>query len=427
MQTIKIAPARRLYGRIGMPGDKSISHRAIMLGAIARGRTVVKGLLDCDDCRRTVDAFRSMGVGISLSDGQAAISGVGLSGLKAPKAPIDAGDSGTTVRILSGLLAGQKFDSVLTGSEGLSKRPMERVIEPLSLMGVSISGRRGRLPITISGGDVRGIKYRMDVPSAQVKSAILFAGLYADGPTTVEEPFRSRDHTERMMEHFGARIKVEGLKTTLRGRKELTGRSLEVPGDISSASFFIAAATLVKGSKVRIDGVSLNPTRTGVLSVLSRMGAKFRVIDKVEAFEPSGDIEVEHAQTRGTVIEPREIPLMIDELPVIFVTAALSKGRTVIKGAGELRVKETDRIASMKENIAAMGGRVSVSGDEIVIDGVDRLKGARLRSFGDHRTAMSMAVAAAASDGPSVIEDPGCVSKSFPAFFRTLEGLRPKE
>jgi 3-phosphoshikimate 1-carboxyvinyltransferase len=304
---------------------------------------------------------------------------------------------------------------------------MGRISEPLSMMGVDITaGRGGGLPLTINGGRVKPVKFRMDVASAQVKSSVLFAGLYADGTTTVEEPFRSRDHTERMMEYFGSKIKVDGRKVAVTGRKELTARSFEVPGDISSASFFIAGAAVVKGSKVRIDGVGLNPTRTGILNVISRMGAKCRVLRSVDAFEPFGDIEVEYAPTHGTVIEANEIPLLIDELPVIFVLAALSKGRTVIKGAGELRVKETNRISSMKENISAMGGRVTASKDEVAIDGVGELKGAKLMSFGDHRTAMAMTVAAMASEGASVIEGSDCVTKSFPGFFGMLERLRGK-
>lgn len=419
----EIRPVKRLGGRITMPGDKSISHRALMLGSIARGRTSVRGLLDCDDCRATMEAFREMGVGIAVRKDETIISGAGLRGLKAPKGPISAGESGTTVRIISGILAGQNFESVVTGCESLARRPMKRIVEPLSLMGVDISSKGGHLPITIRGGAVKSVKYRMDVPSAQVKSAILLAGLYADGTTTVEEVLRSRDHTERMMGYFGARIRTGGLSVSVTGGKELTGRTIEVPGDISSAAFFMVAATLVKGSRLRIGGVGLNPTRSGILNVMSRMGARVRIVKVSDDFEPSGDIEVESAQTRSTSISASEIPLMIDELPAIFVLAALSEGRTVIEGSSELRVKETDRIASMKENICAMGGRMSVSRGAVVIDGVKALIGTKIRSFGDHRTAMAMAVAAIAAHGPSVLDDAGCINKSFPEFFRTLRAV----
>lgn len=423
----KIARAKRLCGSITLPGDKSISHRAVMCGSIAKGRTTVRDLLDCDDCNYTIEAFRSMGVRMTKEGDRTVISGSGLKGLKAPTKPIYVGESGTTMRVLSGILAGQPFESVLTGADSLLKRPMKRVAEPLAVMGVDVKCARGGYPpIVIKGGAVRPVDYKMDVASAQVKSAVLFAALYADGTTTVEEPVQSRDHTERMMKYFGAKIKTEKLRISVRGGKELTGRNVEVPGDISSASFFMAAATLLEGSRIRINRVSVNPSRAGILNVLSRMGAKYKITNRVDAFEPYADIEVAPAKTKGVVIDKSEIPSIIDELPVLFVLASLSEGRTVIKGAGELRVKETDRIASMEENLARMGGRVLVRSDDVVIEGVGRLKGARLKSFGDHRTAMSMAVAALAADGESVIEGEECVNKSFPGFFKVLDSLRQK-
>jgi 3-phosphoshikimate 1-carboxyvinyltransferase len=314
---------------------------------------------------------------------------------------------------------------VIEGSGSLSKRPMDRIVEPLSLMGVDISaGAGGYPPLRIRGGSVRPIDYRMKVSSAQVKSAILFAALYADGVTTVEDISASRDHTERMMRYFGAKVKTDGLKVSVEGGVELEGRTLEVPGDISSAGFFMVGAVLLKGSGIKIENVSVNPTRTGILDVFTRMGVKYKISKRVDAFEPAADIEVGSCETKGTIIEKAEIPAMIDELPVLFVLAALSKGRTVIKGAEELRVKETDRIASMRSNLERMGGRVEIKGGDIVIDGVEGLKGARLESFGDHRTAMSMAIAALAAKGASVIGGVECVSKSFPGFFRALDGLK---
>ncbi|MDD5496398.1 MAG: 3-phosphoshikimate 1-carboxyvinyltransferase [Candidatus Omnitrophica bacterium] len=419
-----IKPVKRIFGEIAVPGDKSISHRAIMLGAIARGRTAVKNILDCDDCNYTMAAFRDMGVSIEKRDEMTFIGGRGLKGLVKPNRPLSAGNSGTTVRILSGILAGQDFETTLTGDESLSKRPMKRIIEPLSSMGAAIKARDGdHIPLTIRGGALRPMDCKLAVPSAQVKSAILFAGLYPDGVTTVEEKFKTRDHTERMMKYFGADVKTEGLKVSIAGGRELTGKTLEIPGDISSASFFIVAAVLLKASKIRIKDVNVNPTRAGILDILSRMGANVKVLNKKEGYEPVADIEVESGDTRGITIEERETPGIIDELPIIFVLASLSKGKTLIKGVKELRVKETDRIVSMKENLEKMGAGAGfkVEGDDVMIEGVEKLKGSDLKSFGDHRTCMSMAVAALAADGASSIDDAECVNKSFPGFFNLLE------
>lgn len=419
-----IKPAKRLLGEISLPGDKSISHRAIMLGAIARGETKAKGILDCDDCNFTIKAFKDMGIAIKVKGALTVISGKGLKGLERPSGEIRVGNSGTSMRLLAGILAGQDFEATLAGDESLSTRPMGRIVEPLSLMGVKIRAAGGdHPPLTIKGGIVKPIDYKMPVSSAQVKSAILLAGLYADGVTTVEEAFKSRDHTERMIKYFGAEMKVRGLKVSVKGGSELTGKSFEIPGDISSASFFMAGAVLLNGSEVRINKVSVNPTRAGILDVLSKMGADIKITNKINSFEPVADIEIKSGKTSGVIIEGREIPGIIDELPVLFVLASLSKGTTVIKGAKELRVKETDRIASMKEGLAKMGADLEVSGQNIIINGVSALKGAKLKSFGDHRTCMAMAIAALAAKGESELDDVSCVSKSFPEFFDTLERL----
>ncbi len=424
MRPKELHPANDLSGEIVMPGDKSISHRAIMIGAIARGRTEAAGILDCDDCNFTIDAFRRMGVSIEKQGNVTAIDGVGLKGLKAPKGPLNVGNSGTTMRVLAGILAGQDFEVTLAGDNSLSARPMKRVTEPLSLMGVEISAGPGGLPpVRIKGGRVRPIKYRLPVASAQVKSCVLFAGLYADGMTEVSEPVRSRDHTERMLKYFGADINLGSSGVSVNGGRELTAKSLQVPGDISSASFFMAGASILMGSEILIRGVGINPTRAGILNIMSRMGANIDVISKKDTFEPSGDIIIKGSKTKGVVIEKDEIPAVIDELPVIFVLAALSDGKTVIRGAGELRVKETDRIASMKYNLEKMGAVMNVEKDSIVIGGVRRLKGAGLKSFGDHRTCMAMAVAALAADGPSKIDDVECASKSFPGFFDVFDKI----
>lgn len=419
-----VQPARCLRGVISVPGDKSISHRAIMLGALATGVTKIKNLLDCDDCNYTIHAFREMGVEIIRLKSGAIVKGNGLRSLKKPGRPIYVGESGTSMRILAGVLAGQDFPATITGAEGLLRRPMNRVVEPLSKMGVNIvSAKGGCPPLFIHGGRVRAIDYRMPVPSAQVKSAILFAGLYAKGVTRVTEKFKSRDHTERMMKLFGADIKVAGNRISLRGPVELKARTVEVPGDISSASFFMAGAAILEGSRVRIKNVSVNPTRSGMLTVLSKMGAGVRVIGKHNGFEPCADIEVSYAPLKGIEIGESMIPLLIDELPAIFVLASAARGRTVIRGAGELKVKETDRIASMRSNLTAMGVSMKVRGSDVVIDGAGKLRGARLKSFGDHRTCMSMAMAALSAYGESLIENTGCVDKSFPGFFSTLNKL----
>ena len=425
MKSKIIEPIGRLAGEARMPGDKSISHRAVMLGAIARGRTKIKGLLDCDDCAYTIDAFREMGIDITRDGDFTLIDGNGLKGLKAPKGPIYVGNSGTTMRLLAGILAGQNFEATLEGDRSLTERPMRRITEPLSLMGVDIKDSLGGYPpLKIKGGRVMPVEYKMPIASAQVKSSVLFAGLYVDGFTRVEEPALSRDHTERMMRFFGANIRTDGLKITLEGLRDLKAGELEIPGDISSASFLIVAALILKNSKIRIRTTGVNPTRAGILNVLSGMGARIRISKRRDPYEPAADIEVVSGPTRGIVIDRSVIPSVIDELPVIFVLASLSQGPTVIRGAEELRVKETDRIRSMSQNLAKMGAKIEIRGSDIVIEGAARLKGSRLESFGDHRTCMAMAVAALAADGESEIDDVGCVNKSFPEFFDILERLR---
>ncbi|MCX5680568.1 MAG: 3-phosphoshikimate 1-carboxyvinyltransferase [Candidatus Omnitrophica bacterium] len=420
----EIMPVDKIIGEIILPGDKSISHRAVILASIAKGRTRIKNSLDCDDCRNTIRAFRDMDIRIDEAEGEVIIEGRGLKGLKQPPHPINVGESGTSMRLLAGVISGQDFSATLEGSGGLNKRPMKRITEPLSMMGVDIKASDGGFPpIVINGGRIKPITYKLPVASAQVKSAILLAGLYADGITCVEENIRSRDHTERALEYFGARVTVDGSKVSVRGIKELSARSVDVPGDMSSAAFFIAAATLAKGSKLKINGVGINPTRFGFINVLLRMGADIEVLNKVDGFEPMADIVVLGSRTRGIVIERHMIPGLIDELPAIFVVAALSKGKTIIRGAEELRVKETDRILSMQTNLKALGARMDILGDDIVIEGVSALKGAALKSFGDHRTCMASVVAALAAGSASVIDETECVNKSFPEFFRALENI----
>lgn len=420
---IRIKPVKKVAGEIKVPGDKSISHRAIMVGSLALGATRVKGLyLESDDCRYTANAFRDMGINIKREGDVTTIEGKGLRGLKAPAKPLYVGNSGTTMRILAGILAGQNFESTLTGDTGISARPMKRIVEPLSMMGVKIKAKGGEYPpLTIRGQGVRPIVYKNSIASAQVKSALLFAGLYSKGVTKVIEPVKSRDHTERMLKYFGARIKIDRESVSLEGGKELKARSIEVPGDISSASFFMAAATLLRGSKIKIPNVSINPTRAGILKVMSKMGADVSVVNKRKyGLEPVADIIVKSSKTCGITIGKNIVPSIIDELPIIFVLASLSEGVTVINGVQELRVKETDRISSMQEGLKAMGADFMVRGDSIVIEGVKSLKGADLKSFGDHRTCMALSVAALTARGESGIDGAESVSKSFPSFFEAL-------
>ena len=418
---IKISPVKKIVGDITVPGDKSIAHRALMIGALAAGVTKIKGLPESDDCNYTVKAFADMGINIKKEGDVTIVEGKGLHGLSKPGNPLYAGNSGTTMRILAGILAGQNFESTLEGDAGISARPMKRVVEPLNMMGANISARSGEYPpIKIKPGEIRPITYRTPVSSAQIKSAILFAGLYSKGTTRVIENIKSRDHTERMLKYFGAKVKISGKSVSIKGGSELGARTLDIPGDMSSASFFIIAATLLKGSRIKIRNVSVNPTRSGILKVLSRMGGKIKIINKKKILEPAADVIVRSSRTHGITIAKDMVPSVIDELPIIFILASLSEGKTIVKGAGELRVKETDRITSMQKGLKAMGADFRVEGDDIIIEGVKKLKGADLLSFGDHRTCMAMAVAALTAQGDSGIEGTESVSKSFPAFFETL-------
>lgn len=424
---IRIDPIEKMVGEITVPGDKSISHRALMAGSLAVGSTKIRGLcLESDDCNYTAKAFRDMGIGIKRDGDVTIVGGNGLHGLKKPEGPLYVGNSGTTMRILAGILAGQSFKSTLTGDAGISARPMKRVVEPLSMMGVKISAKNGDYPpLAISGGEVRPVTYKNLIASAQIKSAVLFAGLYPKGTTKVIEPVKSRDHTERILKYFGAEIKVDGGCVSIRGGNELKAGTIEVPGDISSASFFMAAASLLKGSEIKIRDVSVNPTRAGILKVLFMMGSDVKIVNKKEKnLEPSADIIVKYSGTRGITITKDMVPSVIDELPIIFVLASLSEGVTIIEGAQELRVKETDRIRSMQNGLKGMGADFRVEGDNIVIEGAKSLKGSLLRSFGDHRTCMALAVAALAAKDGSEMEGAESVSKSFPAFFDLLNKLK---
>jgi 3-phosphoshikimate 1-carboxyvinyltransferase len=425
---LRIQPVNKITGEIVVPPDKSISHRAVMFGSIADGVTTVKNFLMAEDCMRTVEAFRAMAVkidvvprifsGSNLGGHYVEIKGAGLRGLKEPKAPLYCGNSGTTMRLLSGILAGQDFQATLTGDESLSNRPMKRISEPLKAMGAKVKGEHP--PLVIRGGRLKAIDYKMPVASAQVKSCVLLAGLYADGTTSVAEPMPSRDHTERMLALFGVKVSRKEGKVSVKGGQRLKAADIEVPADISSAAFFIVAALIAENSRLRIKAVGINPTRTGMLDILKKMGANIRVQGagfRVQGeAEPAADLIVESSSLKAVTIKGGVIPRAIDELPVIMVAATQAKGTTKILGAKELRVKETDRIKSMSEGLNKMGADIKVKGDDIYIKGPTRLKGAALKSFGDHRTAMSFAVAGLVAKGQTVIEDTSCILTSFPNF-----------
>jgi len=422
-------------GTIILPGDKSITHRAIILSALSQGKTLISNFPIHDDSLATLNAFRALGVRIRRSGNKVLIFGLPRQGLRQPLKPIFVNNSGTSLRLLLGVLAGQPFRVKLNAAKYLARRPMARVNEPLRLMGAKISaknkGHEEFAPILITGGRLKGITYRLPVASAQVKSALLLAGLFARGKTRIIEPEKTRDHTERMLKLFGVRFSIKKKNIILEPPKKLTTPGkVHIPGDISSAAFFMVLAALVPGAKVIIRQVSLNPGRAGIIPVLKRMRAKIKVKQNRQAKggEPLGDILISASHLKGTLIYSSEIPSLIDELPILMVAACFAQGRTIIKGAGELRVKEADRIHSMLVNLKKMGAKISAiksaGGENIVINGRSALKGARLASFGDHRTAMSLAVAALAAEGRSVIDDISCVNKSFPGFLNTLKSLK---
>ena len=417
------SPAGRLAGRIRVSGDKSISHRAALIGALARGDTVIHNFLHADDCLRTLDCLRALGVDVDDRSDRVVVHGRGPQ-WRAPSAALDAGNSGTTMRLLAGILAAQTFSSEITGDASLRSRPMDRVIAPLSQMGARIvAGGGGRFPpLQISGGPLRGMTYTLPVASAQVKSAVLLAGLLADGPTSVVELTQSRDHTERMLEWFGAKITRESLVVHLTPGP-LAARAVDVPGDISSAAFFLAAAAALPGSELTVEDVGLNPTRTGVLDVLQAMGADLVMEQTAETGgEPVGRVTVRGGPLRAIRIGGALIPRLIDELPVLCVAATAATGSTIITDAAELRVKESDRIGVLTRGLRALGGEVEERPDGMVIYG-SRLRGGRVDAGGDHRVAMAFAVAGLLARGPVVVEGAEAISVSFPEFPQTLQDL----
>ncbi|MEQ9619978.1 MAG: 3-phosphoshikimate 1-carboxyvinyltransferase [Deltaproteobacteria bacterium] len=416
-----------LRGEFTPPGDKSVSHRSLMIGSLARGKSRVTGFLNCDDTISTADAMSRLGIPLKIRGSNVEINGNGLSGLNEPQDIIDAGNSGTTTRLLSGLLCAQDFFTVVTGDKYLRARPMKRVVDPLRLMGASITGREGgnRLPLAITGGKLTGISYELPVASAQVKSALLLAGLYADGITEVIETEPTRDHTERMLNYFGAEVTRDGKSIKIDRQEDFKGRDISVPADISSAAFFIVAALINPGSEILIRNVGLNPLRTGVLDILEHMGGNIEILhSKEESGEPVGDILVRSSELRSVEVKGDMIPKAIDELPVIAVAASFAEGETVIKDAAELRVKETDRIKAMTAELGKMGAGVKEFQDGMSIAGKESLSGAACSSWGDHRVAMAVAVAATRARGETEIEGAESVSVSYPEFFDVIGRLR---
>lgn len=417
-----------LKGTVELIGDKSISHRAIMFSSIAKGTTRIKNFLMGQDCLSTIDCFRKMGVNIDINDKEVIVKGVGLRGLKKPNEILNVGNSGTTIRLMMGILAGNEFESTVIGDESIGKRPMKRVTDPLRLMGCNIKGNDDAnfTPITIYGGNLNGIEYEMPVASAQVKSSIILASLYADSSSTIIEKSKSRNHTEIMLNSFGADIKFNDLKIDVKPVRELFSvGNINVAGDISSAAFIIAAASIVEGSEVLIKNIGLNETRTGIIDVLEAMNGNFEIIDKrVESGEVVGDLIVRYSDKLiGTTIDSNLIPRLIDEIPVIAILATQANGTTVIKDAKELKVKESNRIKAVVDNLKNMGAEIEELEDGMVIKGKTKLKGANIKTFNDHRIAMAFSVASLISEGKLNLDNTACIDISFPGYFDLINNL----
>ncbi len=426
MKTIRINKVLRLQGTISVPADKSITHRAIMLSSLADGRSIINNFLPSEDCFSTMNAFRNMGVEIEENGTTLIIKGVGIHGLKKPQQNIYAGNSGTTTRLISGILAGQNFSSTVTGDDSLSKRPMKRVIEPLKLMGTDITAKDGNfLPMTINAkGNLKAVEYKSPVASAQVKSCILLAGLYADGITKVTEPVKSRDHSERMLKAFGADISVDGLSVSIKHCDKLFAQNIDIPCDISSAAFFLVAGLIVPNSNIKILNVNINSTRDGIIEVLKNMGANI-TLDNVRTVsgEEVADIEVSYSNLQAVDIGAEIMPRLIDEIPIIALAATQADGTTKISGAKELRVKESDRLSAIATQLIKMGADIVETEDGLIIKGISKLNGCKVDSFKDHRIAMMLSIAGLIAEGETEIADSDCVNISFANFYEVLKKL----
>ena len=422
---MEIPKLNKLHGKLTIPGDKSISHRAVMFGALAQGTTRITHFLEGADCLSTISCFQAMGIHIQKNKDDVLVEGKGLHGLQAPLDILDVGNSGTTTRLISGILAGQDFTSRLTGDASICQRPMGRIITPLSLMGAQITSQNqnGCAPLTIQGGHLHGIHYQSPVASAQVKSCVLLAGMYADAPTSVTEPVLSRNHTELMLNYFGAQVTSKGTTAAILPQPDLKARDITVPGDISSAAYFIAAGLLVPGSEILLCNVGINPTRDGLLRVCQAMGGDITLLNVRNDGEPTADLLIRSSSLHGTEIKGEIIPTLIDEIPMIAVMAAFAEGTTVIRDAAELKVKESDRIQVMTDNLTRMGADVEALPDGMIIHGGKPLHGATIDSHKDHRIAMSFAVAGGICEGSLTITDGECVNISYPKFYTDLYSL----
>ncbi|MEH7883153.1 3-phosphoshikimate 1-carboxyvinyltransferase [Bacillus sp. JJ1609] len=422
-----ITKSTSLKGEIKVPGDKSISHRAVMFGSISNGLTKVTNFLPGEDCLSTISCFRSLGVEINQSGSEVTIHGKGLDGLRRSDHTLYVGNSGTTIRLLMGILSGLSFETRLEGDESIAKRPMTRVTVPLSKMGAKITGKNNGefTPLTVNGQKLMGITYELPVASAQVKSAILLAGLQAEGVTTVIEPVKTRDHTERMIRQFGGSVEQQGDKVIVSGGQELTGTNIDVPGDISSAAFFLAAGAITPGSEILLKNVGLNPTRTGIIDVLKEMGADLTIENYDQSStEPAGDIRIKYSQLRGTTVAGELIPRLIDEIPVIALLASQAEGQTIIKDAAELKVKETNRIDTVVNELTKLGAKIEATEDGMIIEGKTDLKGGTVSTYGDHRIGMMLSIAALISSEEVSLEDSEAVAVSYPRFFEDLDSLK---
>jgi 3-phosphoshikimate 1-carboxyvinyltransferase len=428
MALIKLSKVENgLSGTITVPGDKSISHRAIMLGVLAKGKTTLRGFLPGEDCLSTISCLTQLGVDIHQDGTYVEIHGNGSKHLQEPNTVLDVGNSGTTIRLLSGILAGLGFYTCIQGDLSIAKRPMKRIVDPLRLMGAEIDGRQGGMytPLSIKGGNLHSIDYHLPVASAQIKSAILLAGLFADGTTTVSEPERTRDHTENLLNEFGVNVMQSGNKVSIKGKQVLTATHIEIPGDISSAAFFLVAGTIVPYSHINLWNVGMNPTRTGIIDVLMNMGATLEITNKNKmAMEPYADIQVETSSLHGVEIGGDIIPRLIDEIPIIVLAATQAEGTTIIKDATELKVKETNRIDIVAQELNKMGAHIEPTKDGMIVYGKTKLKGALVNSHGDHRIGMMLAIASTISVGETVIENFEAIKVSYPNFFDHLNRLR---
>jgi 3-phosphoshikimate 1-carboxyvinyltransferase len=429
MKTIKKLPqkVKGLSGSIVIPGDKSISHRGVMFGSIAEGKTVISNFLTGEDCLSTIDCFRKMGVKITLTNDLVEVEGKGFAGLLEPSEILDVGNSGTTTRLILGILSGSSFHSCLIGDESIAKRPMNRVTAPLKMMGASIDGRKegGFTPLAVRGNPLNAINYVSPVASAQVKSAVLLAGLNADGVTSVTEPAKSRDHTERMLRAFGCEVEESGLTVSVKGGQALKATEIAVPGDISSAAFFLVAGAITPNSSITLKDVGMNPTRTGIIDVLQQMGATLKIEnERIVNFEPVADLTISTSSLKGTEISGDLIPRLIDEIPIIALLASQASGETVIKDASELKVKETNRIDTVVNELTKLGIKIQSTDDGMIITGTNTpLSGSQVSSYGDHRIGMMLAIASLITDGDIHLENPEAIAVSYPSFFNHLEQL----